>query len=362
MAGLNESVWPTRLPREKPLAPNFVYPVLHRPPVHRLRGLSEVAQRAAQLPPILAAAYGARLEELELELSLALTIPERKLARPIAKRLFGTALRHVLHMGESRTLLDVSFDILNNTPPDVPSECEMISGEDFAQLLRDEVASLGLELEVKMESALSAKVAVYGGTILVQGLALAREEALALMRHEIHGHAIAHANAMLQKLYLFRVGTGDAFAHQEGLALWLEISPEQRAVPSNIADPSSMLLPTRRRALAGRVLAVHFLDEGASSVDCALSLHRQFSFSALDAIVLTERAARAGGLGREVGYLRGIFEIHRALCDGMELRFARSGRVGLAVATRYSTWIQHGWARAEGCAAETILAKTISQT
>ena len=69
------------------------------------------------------------------------------------------------------------------------------------------------------------------------------------------------------------------------------------------------------------------MHRGASFAECSRTLCRDEGFSAQEAVVITERAYRGGGVARDTSYLLGWLRVHDALRRGEaspdELRIGR---------------------------------------
>jgi hypothetical protein len=122
----------------------------------------------------------------------------------------------------------------------------------------------------------------------------------------------------MQPIRLLEWGTAGSFADQEGVALCIE-------------QAFGVLDAGRLCALAGRVLATSSMHAGATFGETARELHRELGFSASDAITISERAYRGGGVARDAGYLLGYLRVRAAVASGAAtLDELRLGRVSVA--------------------------------
>ncbi|MEZ4537092.1 MAG: DUF1704 domain-containing protein [Cyanobacteriota/Melainabacteria group bacterium] len=86
----------------------------------------------------------------------------------------------------------------------------------------------------------------------------------------------------------------------------------------------------RMRTLAMRVMAVHWLVEGASFVEVfrnftkEYELHREISFS------VAMRVFRGGGFTKDVVYLRGLLSLLDHLRHGLDIEMLYVGKFGLS--------------------------------
>jgi hypothetical protein len=294
----------------------------HRPLSRGLFDALEAAKERARAlaHALLAEAYLARLEELELDLLIlqALTDPHgNKRARALGKRRFGTGHSEVLGRSLSTTArawLD-ALDDEDEEPRTVPPEGK----GSLAEAMRRAAAAAALVLEVRVEPRLAAGAATGEHTVFVADRRFGVRESRRLVAHEILGHAIAAHNGRKWPLALFSAGSAQAFADQEGLALVLE-------------ERAGTFDPERRRTLALRVLASDWVHDGASFGDIALRLRKEHRLSSASAVAIAERACRGSGVARDVAYLAGYLRVSAAHQAGLSLNALRSGRISLELA------------------------------
>lgn len=285
--------------------------------------------RAAQLPA--AALYEAKIEELQLDLALLGSLGDSRYVRPLAARRFGTGEElidthhaHDAHGTQSSpvTLVEYALAILSEpltsrarkrtVPADAPD------GQFSLRALTERLAKLaGLQVTVRVDPNLTAGAATGDRTVFLADRHFHVREAWRLAVHEVLGHLTAAQNGSLQPIRLLEWGTGFSFADQEGVALCVEASYGVLDVP-------------RLRSLAGRVLATRRVHAGATFGETASCLWRDFHFSPQEAIAISERAYRGGGVARDAGYLLGYLRVRRAIAQGhTTLDELRAGRVGL---------------------------------
>jgi len=300
--------------------PRFVY-ASPRPCRANLRWLDHLRGEAAQLPA--ARLYLDKLEELELDVAMLASLGDSRSVRPLAARRFGTGDELIETTEGPTRLIDYSKRLLTGprlrrkertcVPADAPpSELSLRS------LVEHVAAAAGLQVNVRVEPKLTAGAATGDRTVFIADRRFSLREAWRLALHEVLGHLTAAENGRRQLLRLLEWGSAFCFADQEGVAL----SIEQRF---------GVLDRARLRALAGRVLATRNMHAGAAFGETARSLLRDHGFSAQDAIAITERAYRGGGVARDVGYLRGYLRVRRALAQGeTTLDELRMGRICLA--------------------------------
>jgi len=282
--------------------------------------------------------YRARLEELELELSMIEALGDPKRVRPLAARRFGDGRMTVALPGGPVPLAQLASALLDSLPHrEEPREVPPYDAPgrpSLVALMHAVACSAGLSLEVKVEPRLSAGAATGDRTVFIADRWFGRRESLRFAVHEVLGHAVAAANAREQPIRIFEVGTAGSFGAQEGLALWLE-------------EKAGVLDAYRLRVIAARVLATDRMHRGAHFGETARWLHREHELSPMDAISIAERAYRGGGVARDAGYLAGWLAVRAALAEGTTTIDAlRAGRVGLQVAEELPALIELGLARA----------------
>lgn len=280
--------------------------------------------------------YEARVEELDLELSMLESLGEPRRVRPLSARRFGTG-RDVVDGPEGPIrLADLAREWLETLPTEqepriVPATSR--GGTSLSSMMRAVAHAASLDIDVEVEPRLTAGAATGDRTVFLADRRFGKTESLRFTVHEVLGHAVAAANARAQPIRLFQLGTAGGFRIQEGLAVTLE-------------EQAGVLDAYRRRILAARVLVADRMHQGARFGDTARWLHRDVGFDTTDAIGLAERAYRGGGVARDVGYLRGWLEVRAAVASGeTTIDHLRAGRVGLDVAKALPELIEAGLAR-----------------
>lgn len=263
------------------------------------------------------ALYLARLDELELELDLRDALGSPRTVRALARRRWPTGKSTLRPKGP--TLRDVADALLDEVPseeaetPSVPASGKGSLSERMLAL----AARAGLTIKVSIEPGLVARAAAGERTVFLADTRFGERESRRLAVHEVLGHLVAAANARSQPLALLSVGTAGSFADQEGLALSLE-------------ELAGLLDGRRVRTFAARVVATDAVHDGADPNDVVALFVRERGLSAADAIAVTERSFRGGGLTRDASYLHGWMRVRRALRhQETTIDELRWGKVGL---------------------------------
>lgn len=288
--------------------------------VENLRFLDTLRSAAAYVPG--SALYLAKLDELELDLTLLGSLGDPRRVRPLSARRFGRGDQLVDVGAGPIRLVDHARQLLAGRPRrperlEIPAAAEA-GAPSLCSWVEAVAAAAGLSVTVRVEPNLTAGAATGDRTVFVADRRFGRREALRLSVHEVLGHLTAAANGRAQPLRILEWGTAFAFADQEGVALCLEAT-------------YGLLDRGRLRSLAGRVVATELMHEGASFGEAASRLYRDHAFGAAEAIAISERAYRGGGIARDCGYLLGYLRVSGAVARGeTSLDELRSGRIGVA--------------------------------
>jgi uncharacterized protein (TIGR02421 family) len=263
--------------------------------------------------------YLERLEEIETELLLLESLGRSKQVRPMSARLFGTGGERIFAESE-HTVLDAAHEILTHTP--LGDEAKTIpaashDGINLRDLMLAYAKHVGLHIAVRVDPDLIANAAVGERTVFIADRVFGAHEAQRLATHEVYGHLVSAFNGRTQALGVLAVGTAGSYGDQEGVAIYLE-------------ELAGLLDPCRQRTLAGRLLATHAMHAGVTFGDTARTLVKEHDFSAAAAVVLCERAFRAGGVARDAVYLTSWLRVRRAVDRGeTNLGELQSGKVSL---------------------------------
>ena len=106
-------------------------------------------------------------------------------------------------------------------------------------------------------------------------------------------HVLTYRNGADQPFGQLKLGMAGYEELQEGLAVFAEFC-------------SGGLTRPRWRQIAGRVVAVASLVEGAGFLDIFRLLHLDYDFGKRAAFMMTMRVVRGGGFTKDMVYLRGL--------------------------------------------------------
>lgn len=136
----------------------------------------------------------------------------------------------------------------------------------------------------------------------------------ALIQHEIGTHLLTYFNGKAQPFRMLAAGLAGYEEMQEGLAVLAE-------------HLVGGLSPFRLRLLAGRVVAVQRLVQGASFVETFRLLNQTYRFNQRTAFAIARRVYRAGGLVKDAIYLRGLVGVLHLIGQGGNLDTLFVGKI-----------------------------------
>jgi uncharacterized protein (TIGR02421 family) len=136
----------------------------------------------------------------------------------------------------------------------------------------------------------------------------------ALLSHEVSVHLLTYFNGATQGLSIFRTGLAHYERIQEGLGVFAEWAV-------------GGLTSARLRLLAGRVVAVEAMIDGATFVEVYRRLRGELGFSARSAFDITARVFRSGGFAKDAIYLKGFRDVIDRLATGASLNSFWLGKI-----------------------------------
>jgi uncharacterized protein (TIGR02421 family) len=197
-----------------------------------------------------------------------------------------------------------------------------VNSEAFVARARDEIDYYHQRLSafkatIEVCDQIASGVMVSHDRLLVdKDLRLRPDRVEPLIHHEIGTHLLTYFNGRCQPFRQLSTGLAGYEELQEGLAVLAEYL-------------SGGLTPHRIRTLAARVMAVRFMTEGVPFPLAFSRLQNDYGISPRLAFVTTLRAYRAGGLTKDVIYLRGFRGLHAHLAAGHDIEPLYVGKVGL---------------------------------
>ena len=267
----------------------------------------------------------AKARELDLQLEM-LSARQSPSFRTLSVELYGPV---------DAVLVGQAEQILAAVPvPDPSSRPDRrLAADAFAQRAEAELdhyrvqyPDLSVFVEVRDDCT---EVMVANGVLLVPASASVPERrADALLQHEIGTHALTYANGSAQPLRLLAAGLAGYEGTQEGLALLAE-------------HLVGGLTPQRLRQVASRVVAVHRMLDGDSFREVFSAL-RDAGIAPVPAFATTMRVFRAGGLTKDVVYLRGLSDLLAHLGSGGTLDTLWLGKLALTSVPTVDSLVARG--------------------
>jgi uncharacterized protein (TIGR02421 family) len=156
----------------------------------------------------------------------------------------------------------------------------------------------------------------FGRLLIPETAAIRSDRVQPLLHHEIGTHVVTYQNGARQPLKLLTIGLPGYDETQEGLALLAEYL-------------TGGLDPRRLRVLAGRVVAVEKLLDGAEFLDIFESLRTDHRIPTRTAWSIAIRVVVGGGNVKDAIYLRGISRILELVAEGGSLDPLFVGKLAL---------------------------------
>lgn len=262
--------------------------------------------------PTLSQLFKEKREELDKQISM---IRDRG-----SKRFLYESL--ILYGGVKPELLKFAELILDHIPSRSREQSgrKKIECNEFAQLASDEInyyRNLNPQFSARVEirDDIPSGLMVSNGNLLIgKSTAIPHSRAEALLQHEIGTHIVTYFNGLSQPFQQLQVGLAGYEELQEGLAVLAEY------LVGGLSKP-------RLRLLAGRVVAVNSMIEGATFIETFRLLDRNYDFEQRTAFVITVRVYRGGGLTKDAAYLRGLKGIVDYIKSGGDLEPLFIGKI-----------------------------------
>ena len=198
------------------------------------------------------------------------------------------------------SLLATARSLLDTVPAPGPEEGPWLDAAAVvkaaqAELDRYRAFAPDIESHVEVREGSTGVMVSNGDVLVAPTCRVAVDRLEALLHHEVGTHVVTHVNGAHQPLHVLASGLAGHDETQEGLAVLAE-------------HLVGGLTARRARQLAGRVVAVHEMVEGASFEDVHGSLVA-LGIAPHQAFTITMRVFRSGGLTKDAVYLRGLVEL-----------------------------------------------------
>lgn len=220
------------------------------------------------------------------------------------------AASQLLYGGVEPQLLGLAHQVLESNV-EAPAAGEALAAEQVAaeaQALVDSYRSVDERFAATVEVREDvAGMLVSGPKLMIgSGTAVAANRLQALLSHEVSVHLLTYFNGATQGLTIFRTGLAHYEGIQEGLGVFAEWAV-------------GGLTANRLRLLAGRVVAVDAMLDGADFVQVYRRLTDEFGFTTRGAFDISARVFRSGGLAKDAIYLKGFVGVLDMLASGASL-------------------------------------------
>ena len=176
---------------------------------------------------------------------------------------------------------------------------------------------------IEVRDDISELMVSFGRLLIPEAATFRADRVEALLHHEVGTHVVTYLNGARQPLTLLTIGLPGYDETQEGLAVLAEYL-------------TGGLDPRRLRVLAGRVVAIAEMLDGAGFLDIFESLRTDHGIPTRTAWSIAIRVVVGGGSVKDAIYLRGITHLLEA-----SQRAAASTRSSSAS----SRWTTSRWSR-----------------
>jgi uncharacterized protein (TIGR02421 family) len=293
--------------------PRFDYRPLPFEPASLKRKLYQAPMEQVE-DPVLAEIFREKQDELD-RLITSMGDCNTKLFLPGSLQVFG---------GVEPDLKQLANEILSRTPVRLREKgnSSILNAAQVAAAAKKEISQYqkiepGFGANIEIRSDLPPGIMVGKGEILIgRKTEIPAKRINALLNHEVGVHLVTHHNGFSQPFKLLGHGLAGYESLQEGLAVFAEYLV-------------GGLTRSRLRILAGRVIAVHAVIQGADFVETFRILSRELGFSQRASFMVAMRVYRGGGLTKDAIYLRGVKDVMDFVADGGDLTPLWTGKIAL---------------------------------
>ena len=282
-------------------APRFRYRPLELDPDLAKRSLYAIDLGGLE-DPLLETLLAEKRREIDLQLTMLAT-RNTPAFRPASMMQYGVV---------EPDLLDAARAILTSTarrrrPSDDTIGASEVAKAARALIARYRTADARFAASVEIRDDLAAGLMVSGGTLMISShTRMVRHRLDALLAHEVSVHLLTWFNGATQGLGIFRTGLAQYEGVQEGLGVFAEWAVGGLTV-------------NRLRLLAGRVVAVDAMIDGADFVAAHRLLVDDHGIGRRTAFGIVARVYRSGGFAKDAIYLRGFKDVADLVAAGVPL-------------------------------------------
>ena len=240
----------------------------------------------------------------------------------------------MLHYGGvDAQLLSDAHAILEATPPArTPGErldAEAVAAAARALVGRYQAADPRFEARIEVRDDVGSLLVSGGKLMVASSISVPAARIEALLAHEVSVHLLTWFNGAQQGLSVFRTGLARYEGVQEGLGVFAEWAV-------------GGLSAARLRLLAGRVVAVAAMLDGATFVDLFRLLTRDHGLAKRPAFDIAARVFRSGGFAKDYIYLKGFRSVFDMVAAGVSLDPFWSGKIAPAHLPAIEELLQRG--------------------
>ena len=321
-------------------------PVLHLRPLGFMPDLVRRSLYDLAVEDVADPALHALFREKRDEVARQVTLLED---RDSSRFLYGSLQ---LYGDVSRSLVSTAEQLLQLIPAQAPSGHSVTAGV-FADAARAEFAryrelhpDFPVALEVRED--VSELMVSFGRLLIPHTAAIRSDRVDPLLHHEIGTHVVTYQNGTRQPLQLLTIGLPGYDETQEGLAVLAEYL-------------TGGLDPRRLRVLAGRVVAIRRMLDGADFVEIFEALRSDHAIPTRTAWSIAIRVVVGGGSVKDAIYLRGITRLLESLAEGLSLDVLFVGKLALDHVplvqdlldrgVLHPPWVRPRWLEAPGASA-----------
>ncbi len=259
--------------------------------------------------PTLAYIFSSKREELDRQINL---VADRNTPRFLlgSRQLFGDV---------PTQLLELAKEMLDLPSPEKQVLTGYLSASEFAEQAQQEIAwyrqqDPALPAQVELRDDVPGIMVSRGHFLVGMDARVSQSRIKATLAHEIGTHIVTHYNGSQQPFRELYAGMAGYEPLQEGLAVLAEFLSHE-------------LSHARMRLLAGRVIAVDMISNGADFIESFRRLEKVYGFSKKDAFTISMRVYRGGGYTKDFIYLQGLVNVLDYLADGRPLEWLYIGKI-----------------------------------
>jgi uncharacterized protein (TIGR02421 family) len=276
--------------------------------------------------PLLEQLLSEKRREIDAQLTMLAT-RNTPAFRPASMVLYGAVTDELL--ADAKVILSATAEGLATGAP-VGADIVAAQARTLVDAYRARAPGFDAAIEVRDDVS---GLMVSGPTLMIgRDSVMPAKRVEALLAHEVSVHLLTYFNGAAQGLGIFATGLAGYEGAQEGLGVFAEWA-------------TGGLTRARLRLLAGRVVAVHAMLQGAGFVDVYRLLTRDHRFTRRGAFGITARVFRSGGLAKDAIYLKGFKQVIDLVADGADLTPFWLGKIAPRHVSAIEELLQRGLVR-----------------